>query len=212
MLLLGCSYCIVAQPSPETLDRVKQGVVSITTYDAAGKPLLNGTGFFIEPGRVITNFHVVRGAQAIFIRTYEARVYPVMRVAAVNEKNDLAMLEMSKPIANIATLKAARSVRDEGEAVALVSLSEQGAWTISSGVTSGSWCLFDRAEYIRLTATISRGNSGSPVVNDAGEVVGIATLYLLGPENLNFSVPASLIATLLPDVPKTSRTSSASGN
>ncbi len=202
-LLFVCSYGVVAQPSAEILDRVKHSVVSITTYDADGKPFLSGTGFFIDSGRVITNFHVVRGAQGISIRTHDGRVYSVRRVAAANEKNDLAMLEMSSPIADIATLTTAQRVRDEGEAVALVSRSEQGFWTISSGVTTGSWSLFNGAEYIRLTAKIHRGNSGSPVVNDAGKVVGIATLYLISAEDLNFSVPASLIATLLPDVPKT---------
>ena len=202
LLLTAVSFAIAAQPSEETLSHVKHAVVSITTYDAANKPLLTGTGFFIDSDRVITNLHVVRGAHLISIKTYDRRVYSDLRVSAANEKNDLVMLEISSPVSNVAALSAVCKIKAEGEAITIVSLSEQRSWKVSTGLTAGNWSLLNGGEYIGLTAAIRPGNSGSPVINDGGEVVGIATLHLSSADDLNFAVPATFIATMLPYTPK----------
>jgi S1-C subfamily serine protease len=198
LLLTVVSLAIAAQPSRETLSHVKHAVVSITTYDVANKPLLAGTGFFIDSDRVITNLHVVRGAHLISIKTFDGRVFSGLHVSAANEKNDLVMLEISSPISNVAALSAVRKIKAEGEAITIVSLSEQRSWKVSTGLTAGNWSLLNGGEYIGLTAAIRPGNSGSPVINDAGELVAIATLHLSSADDLNFAVPASFIATMLP--------------
>jgi len=195
-LMVLASFAISAQPSAETLKRVKQAVVSITTYDVANKPLLTGTGFFVS-GRLITNFHVVKGAQGISIRTYDGRIYSATKISAANEKNDLVVLQVSDLVTNVTSLSAAFHSKAEGEMITVVGVSDQRSWKLATGVTTGTWFL-NGAAYIGLTAQIRRGNSGSPVINDLGEVVAIATLHVASADDFNFAVPAQVMAALLP--------------
>ncbi|HVS20615.1 MAG TPA: S1C family serine protease, partial [Pyrinomonadaceae bacterium] len=64
---------------PDLVRRVKPSVVSVQTYDAKGEPLISGSGFFIRPGEVVTNMHVIRGAHRVEIHTLEGkgRTFPV---------------------------------------------------------------------------------------------------------------------------------------
>ena len=57
------------QSLPDLIRRVKPSVVSILTYDAKDEPLISGTGFFVRPGEVVTNVHVIKGAQRVEIHT-----------------------------------------------------------------------------------------------------------------------------------------------
>ena len=58
---------------PDLVRRVKPSVVSVLTYDSKGEPLISGSGFFIRPGEVVTNVHVLRNAQRVEIRTLEGK-------------------------------------------------------------------------------------------------------------------------------------------
>src|SRR5215831_2830574 len=56
---------------PDLVRRVKASVVSVLTYDAKGEPLISGSGFFVRPGEVITNMHVIKGAHRVEIHTLD---------------------------------------------------------------------------------------------------------------------------------------------
>ena len=58
---------------PDLVRRVKPSVVSVLTYDSKGEPLISGTGFFVRTGEVITNMHVLRGAQRVEIHTLDGK-------------------------------------------------------------------------------------------------------------------------------------------
>src|SRR6185503_10891390 len=77
---------------PALVKRVKPTVVAIATYDASGEALMTGSGFFLKPGQVVTNLHVVRGAARAEIKTLDGKgkVYPVTGTLAVDEEGDLA--------------------------------------------------------------------------------------------------------------------------
>src|ERR1051325_7060428 len=62
-----------AESLPELIRRVKPSVVSVITYNAKGEVALTGSGFFIRPGQVLTNLHVVEGAHHAEIRTFEGK-------------------------------------------------------------------------------------------------------------------------------------------
>src|SRR5678816_2074508 len=73
---------------PALVKRVKPSVVAIATYDANGEPLMTGSGFFLRPGQVVTNLHVVRGAVKAEIKTLDGKgkIFPVNGTLAVDEE------------------------------------------------------------------------------------------------------------------------------
>ena len=195
-LLLSASATVIANPSVQTIDQVKRGVVRITTFDATGKPLLLGGGFFIQANRLVTNIHVLKGASRATIRTFDGQSYSIEGIVALNEDNDLALLQTNAP-ANVCTLELAENVASEGEQVTLISALEGPSWKVSSGLTSSLFYIQGAGEYLRITADVRHGNSGSPIINDKGEVVAVAALYFEGDDELSFAVPGEIIRSLL---------------
>ena len=196
VLLLTATATARAEPSAQTIDQVKRGVVSIATFDAAGKPLLLGGGFFVQPNRLVTSIHVLKGASRATIRTFDGQSYVIDGIVALNEGNDLALLQTNAP-ANVYPLSLAANVASEGEPVTLISALDDTSWKVSSGVTSDLWYIQGAGEYLRITAEVRHGNSGSPVVNDKGEVVAVAALFFAGTDELSFAVPGEIIKSLL---------------
>lgn len=196
LLLLFSTTAVPANPSAKTIDQVKRGVVSIATFDQDGKPLLLGGGFFVQPNRLVTNLHVLKGARKATIRTYDGRTYSVDGIVALNENNDLALLQ-TNTAANVFPLSLAVNVESEGEKVTLISALEDASWKVSSGVTDNLWYIQGAGEYLRITAEVRQGNSGSPIVNDRGEVVAVAALHIDGSDELSFAVPSEILKSLL---------------
>ena len=195
-LLVTTTATALAEPSAKTIDQVKRGVVSITTFDQDGKPLLLGGGFFVQSNRLVTSIHVLKGASRATVRTFDGQSYRVEGIVALNEDNDLALLQTNAP-ANVAHLSLAGNVESEGEKVTMVSALEDTSWKVSSGVTSNLWYIQGAGEYLRITAEIRQGNSGSPIINDQGEVVAVAALHIEGNDELSFAVPGEMVRSLL---------------
>src|ERR1044071_9920332 len=85
---------------PALVKRVKPAVVAIATYDASGEALMTGSGFFLRPGQVVTNLHVIRGAARAEIKTLDGKgkVFPVNGTLAIDEEGDLALLSVDMPL------------------------------------------------------------------------------------------------------------------
>jgi serine protease Do len=171
-------------------------VVSITTFDAAGKPLLLGGGFFVQPNRLVTSIHVLKGASRATIRTFDGQSYSIQGIVALNEDNDLALLQTNAPT-SVYSLSLAENVDSEGETVTLISALDDTSWKVSSGVTNSLWYIQGAGEYLRITAEVRHGNSGSPVVNDRGEVVAVAALHIEANDELSFAVPGEIVKSLI---------------
>ena len=201
--LLALMSIASAEPSEKTIDQVKRGTVSITTFDAGGKPLLQGGGFFVLPNRLVTNVHVLTGATLATVRTFDGHSYLVDGIVSLNQNNDLALIQISGS-ANISSLSLAANVESEGESVTLISALADTSWKVSSGITGNLWYIQGAGEYLRVTAAVRRGNSGSPIINDKGEVVGVAALHFEGQEELSFAVPGELVKELVNGHPELS--------
>src|SRR5215470_13815911 len=101
VVALFLTAAVHAQESlPALVKRVKPAVVAIATYDATGEPLMTGSGFFLRPGQVVTNLHVIRGAVRAEIKTLDGKgkVYPVTGALDVDEEGDLALLGVDMPL------------------------------------------------------------------------------------------------------------------
>jgi serine protease Do len=195
-LLITTATTALAEPSAKTIDQVKRGVVSITTFDLNGKPLLIGGGFFVQSNQLVTSIHVLKGASRATVRTFDGQSYSVEGIVALNEDNDVALLQTNLAV-NVAPLSLAGNVESEGEKVTMVSALDDASWKVSSGVTSNLWYIQGAGEYLRITAEVRHGNSGSPIINDQGEVVAVAALHIEGNDELSFAVPGEIIKSLL---------------
>src|SRR5207245_9346145 len=123
---------------PDLVRRVKPSVVSVLTYDAKGEPLISGSGFFIRPGQVVTNMHVIRGAQRVEIHTLEGkgRTYPVTGALAIDEEADLALLSVNLPEEKSRALPLSVSLPEEGEQIFLIGNPLRLEGSVSDGIVS----------------------------------------------------------------------------
>ena len=104
---------------PDLVRRVKPSVVSVLTYDAKDQPLISGSGFFVRPGEVVTNLHVINGARRVEIHTLEGkgRTYPVAGTLAVDDEADLALLKVDLPAERSRPISLSAALPEEGEQV-----------------------------------------------------------------------------------------------
>jgi tetratricopeptide (TPR) repeat protein len=181
---------------PELVKRIKPSAVAIETFDAKDNTLARGSGFFIASDRIITNRHVIERASRVVIHLVDGKKFLARGVIAIDGEGDLALLKVEIP-ANLAVpLPIVRSAPQEGESIVVVGNPYGLEGSVSNGIVSAVREISGYGKIIQITAPISPGSSGSPVVNMAGEVVGVATLQAAEGQSLNFAVPAERISQL----------------
>ena len=187
-----------AESLPELVRRVKTSVVSVLTYDGKGEPLISGSGFFIRPGEVITNVHVLRGAQRVEIHTLDGkgRTYPVAGALAIDEEADLALLSVNLPEERSRPLVMTTTLPEEGERVFVIGNPLRLEGSVSDGIVSAVREVPDLGRIIQITAPVSHGNSGSPLFNMRGQVLGIVTVKVTNGQNINLALGTARIASL----------------
>lgn len=185
---------------PELVRRLKPIVVAITTYDADNEALMTGSGFFLRPGQVVTNLHVLRGATRVEIKTLDGkgRVFPVAGAIAVDEEGDLALLSVPMPALPVRTSEVARSLPDEGETIFVIGNPLKLEGSVSDGIVSAVREVPSVGRIIQITAPTSHGNSGSPVFNLKGQVLGVVTVKVTNGQNINLAMGAARLEKLRP--------------
>lgn len=169
-----------------------KSVLLLVVRSEQGEVLSQGTGFVVEGGKVITNEHVARNGR-VFIDLGAARL--ATTVERTDTFNDLALLSTSAELA-VKPLMLAAATPSPGMSVFAIGNPSGLERSISSGVVSGIRTLGGR-QLIQITAPISPGSSGGPILNVRGEVVGVAVGVLEKGQNLNFAVPAAQVRKLL---------------
>lgn len=180
---------------PELVRRVKPSVVLIRVFDKEGKAVKEGSAFFITPTRIVTNYHVVEGGNSAEIYSNEGFAYSATRILSYDPNADLAILEIELPAGvQFRPLTIARNGVQEGESIVVIGNPQGFQGTVSQGIVSAIRQYANGLPSIQITAPISLGSSGSPVMNMRGEVVGIAVATKSDSQNLNFAVPSSSLA------------------
>ena len=168
----------------EVYAKCSPATVIITATNKSGA-VYTGSGFFIDNGLLVTNYHVIEGSSRIIVRTQEEKEYEVKEIVGFDAKIDLAILRVNSQNPSL-VLNQDGAVTGE-EIYALGSpLGLTG--TLSDGMVSTSSRVIEGVDYIQITAPISPGNSGGPLLNGYGEVLGVNTMYLVNGQNLNFAV------------------------
>lgn len=183
---------------PALVKRVKPAVVAIATYDASGEALMTGSGFFLRPGQVVTNLHVIRGAVRAEIKTLDGKgkVFPVNGTIAIDEEGDLALLSVDTPTERPRSTELASELPDEGEPIFVIGNPLKLEGSVSDGIVSAVREVPNSYRIIQITAPISHGNSGSPVFNLKGQVLGVVTIKVTNGQNINLAIAAARVAQL----------------
>ncbi len=197
VMLTSLSVAHADQPLVDLVKKVKPCVVLIETFDKDNKPIGQGSGFFIDnKGRLITNHHVIEGAYSATIKTSAGKEYPVQGIVAKDTEADVVKLVVNLPDANITFLNLSVNVPSEGEDIVVIGNPLGLESSVSTGIVSAVRDIPAFGKIIQITAPISSGSSGSPVINSKGEVIGIATRCVTEGQNLNFAIPSHTILLL----------------
>lgn len=154
-----------------------------------------GTGFFIESnGVILTNYHVIESCHTINITTAQGNTYKAENVLGFDKDRDLAIIQancQNEYVVEVNTekIKTGEKVYTLGSSLGLTG-------TFSEGIISSSSREIAGLEYIQITAPISSGNSGGPLVDEYGKVIGITTGAFADGQNLNLAIPARAIKTI----------------
>jgi len=198
LLLLAGTFPAFAQTDlPDLIKKAEPSIVVILTFDQKGNRLGQGTGFFVaKNGDVISNYHVLQGASRSRIKLSSGEEYGVKRVVAEDSEGDLVRISVDIPEEKVIPLSVSPTIPRVGEKVVVIGTPLGLDQTVSDGIVSAIREIPDFGKIVQMTAPISPGSSGSPVLNMKGDVVGIATFLIVAGQNLNFAVPAARISKL----------------
>jgi len=186
----------IYQSIPKLVKQTLPAIVTVISYDIKGKPLGIGSGFFIEKSLIITNFHVIDDASFVKVKPYDGKIYEA-KIIFKDESHDLAIIKLDDSYQATKELTLNFDLPRIGEHVLVIGHPLGLEQTVSDGIISGIRKKDKKLELIQITAPISSGSSGGPVLNLKGEVIGVATLYLIKGQNLNFAVSSKHLSRMI---------------
>lgn len=222
-LFLSCVVgCLVWAPRAtagtlqELAAKTNPSVVLLTVSDAAGRTLGKGTGFFVSPdGRIVTNHHVIEGGVKVTATLKDGRKLEAEGLVADDEDHDLAIIKVPGDAHPALPLGQSRTLR-QGDEIVVIGSPLGLSGTLSTGIVSairdersleaealegnepaGKHDRLFKGWGIQVTAAISPGSSGSPIMSLSGEVVAVAVGRFTGGESVNFGIPVEEAKALL---------------
>ena len=199
IVLIFCTISTVpAQTVPQIAEKALAATVYLEMQDSNGLPLGFGSGFFVRDNLIATNYHVIEGAARGTAKLVaQFSTYTIEGVTATDKMNDLALLKVM--VSGIKPLPLGDSDDVKiGETVYVAGNPKGLEGTFSNGIISSRRDQYTK-ERLQMTAPISPGSSGGPVLNSKGEVIGISFMTLVGGQNLNFAIPSRYLTELLPE-------------
>ena len=185
-------------PSP-TVDQTKSG----SEGKSANSGKSSGTGFRVSKGRIVTNFHVVDGCKILTVNRTSRGMAKM-----VDRKNDLALIELDNDSGETAQIRTNRLRLNETVTVAGFPLEGVlSGLAVTSGNVSRLNGFDSDSSLIQISAPVQPGNSGGPLVDVAGNVIGVVVSKLDAlkvaiatgdvPQNVNFSINLNTLRTFL---------------
>lgn len=196
LFLVVLPATVLAQTAQEIARRAFGSTVLLVMEDANGQPLSLGSGFFVRSGEVASNLHVVEGAARGYAKIIGQKAkYDIEGITAVDPERDLVVLKISGARVRALALGNSDAVQ-VGETIYAVGNPQGLEGTFSQGIVS-SIREVGTDKLLQITAPISPGSSGGPVLNGKGEVIGVSVATFRGGQNLNFAIPSNYLNTLL---------------
>lgn len=188
VLINGRMVCVAETPR-NIAQKSFPSVVLLVMHDTHGQPLCQGSGFFVAEDIIASNYHVVDGSSGGSAKIVGRKdKFKIEGIVAQDPSCDIVLLKIGSPQATQLQIgdSSALQVGDEIYAIGNP-LGLEG--TMSQGIISGVRSIGNDT-LLQITAPISPGSSGGPVLNSQGEVVGISVAAFKGGQNLNFAIPS----------------------
>jgi len=208
------SNALILPSIADVVAKVKPSVVAINTevitYDFFNQPFTQegaGSGWIIdENGLIVTNAHVVEGAESVTVTLSDDRVFPA-EIIKTDQRDDLAIIKINAEKLPVATIGDASKLKVGdwlvaiGNPLGLGISAKEGIVSrleVSVSVSSGQ-TLYD---LIETSAAINPGNSGGPLVNMAGEVIGITNIKIatVGVEGMGYAISINTALPIIEDL------------
>lgn len=174
------------------IPRLKPAIFLITTFDNNRDILGTGTGFFIDSlGTGVSCYHVFEGASSAVIKTSNGKEYAITNIISQSKEHDQLKFSIShEGHTNFRYLTMDHNV-SVGEDIFVIGNPLGLDYTVSSGIVAALRDDPVLGKVIQMTAPISQGSSGSPLLNSKGNAIGIIAYYYSEGQNLNFAVSLS---------------------
>lgn len=188
---------VSADEIKQVVDMVRPALVSISSTDRDGKKHGVGTGFAISAdGLVVTNLHVIGENRRFQVEASGGRKLPVTAIHATDRLYDLAIIKVDPGESPLKFLELGRA-EDGPAGTSVVVMGNPLGWknSVVSGIISGNREIEGR-RMLQLALPIEPGNSGGPVVDRLGKVLGIVTMKSLVTDNLGFAIEVDALKKL----------------
>jgi len=188
--------------SPES--KPPQASTSEQTYTQTG------TGFVVSAsGHVVTNEHVIDGCIGDIKANLSGEPQVILRIVSSDETNDLALLQATVPFKEVATIR--EKPVHPGDNVIAIGFPLHGLltsdFTVTTGIVSSLSGVINDTRYLQISAAVQKGNSGGPLLDGSGDVVGVVAAKLNAlkvakatgdlPENINFAIKTGALRDFL---------------
>lgn len=154
-----------------------------------------GSGFAIGPNTVVTNAHVIGNRNDIKVKTYSGEEYKAS-IFLFNEAIDIAILSVENADFTPLEVGDCESIK-VGEDIYAIGAPRSLDYTLTKGVISNKSRTIGFNKYIQIDAAINSGNSGGPLLNNAGQVIGVNSMKISDAEGIGLAIPISSVTSFM---------------
>ena len=191
LILFNILLCFVScqKSLKDIIQEAEDATFIIYTYDEFGSPAGSGSGFFIDANGIgITNYHVLDGSVKAVIKTADEKEYEIDSIIVSDKNWDIVKFSVKTNGDTFKPLKFSKKKIEKGDVAYNISSPMGLEKTVSSGIVSSLREDKQHGDIVQITTPISPGSSGSPILDEKGDVFAVATFVRQGGQNLNFGV------------------------